>query len=328
MFLLSTNRIAIRFYVFAAIALVMPSVCIAESLKQQTLGWCSPAVANVEGDVNVICTNTEKSETDKRAPLLAIDRVSKLSSDDGSLALDIIISNSGTSNGWINKIGLIGLGASNAACNPNAIATFRYDASFKIDQGEVSGSIKAPNDDLAIGAKGVMTGHFEHEYCDGYFFATYPQTVKIPSNDKISYIIRFKSIELIIKDGYSKHLERDAKIPRLGMSINEEIKFQTMRHFFAKSEHKDMFSGKEFFGGAGPSYHLPMWKSWILVFYTDEGQILVARLEGSGFSYSPRLNGEPYPVLAVDELVEQGVDKELAKAIIMGKDNISPNKAN
>jgi hypothetical protein len=184
----------------------------------------------------------------------AIDRITRLVSSDGlasdifgvklddifGVKLDIVISNRTLKNIYISKFIILLIGANNNGCNPNPIATFKYDATLRISNMEINGSVTAPGDTDGL----PVSGDYVHSYCDGYLLASYNQTVPVTPNSKISYVLSLRELdakatdvdapkhggreyymcELLYNDSRRGKLLKDAKIKQKKKDFRREYK--------------------------------------------------------------------------------------------------------
>ncbi len=255
-------------------------------LEQFTKGQCSPAIAQVGGNVTVNCYLLSEAE---KEGVFVVDRVTKLvPSDDKekSASLDVVMSNMRAADVWIKRVTVVGLGSSNARCNPNPIATFRYKVSITAGQ-EVTAKVSSPEEKLALPVT-VKIGEFEHSYCDGYLFLSYDQSIKVPKREKLSYVLTVDSIQLELVDsavtvGFNENMTSrrdmdDKPIPRLGLSLSQVRDMGGV----ARS-----LTPRRLFEQGGPSYRAPLWGAWFVFLQLDDGTIVGGKT-GFGASQSDK----------------------------------------
>jgi hypothetical protein len=242
--------------------------------------------------------NQENELNLEHLPPISIERAVLLESDNKEFASDIILTNSLDKDIWVEKISILGLGTSNNICNPNPIATIKYNISLTIKDSLVIGNVKKEKESLSIPVKGYL----KHKYCDGVLMLNYFQTFKIPAHEKISYIPVFNKLRINVEDAVAESFKDTLSVPRLGISVKQ------------LNQHKKLLSRNEnslnYFTNTNPSYYAPLWSSIVIIFHLDDGQIIVKRI----------LNGEYASDMiedAVLKLQEMGFSEVDTRQILM-----------
>lgn len=218
----------------------------------------------------------------KRCPPVAVEISRILTCEEDSLSVEAVIANRRREDTWINRVTFLGLGTTNSVCNPNPIPTFRYELSLALTGTEICGETRAPGDTLGLPVK----GHLKHVYGDGYLVFSFEQVIKVPSKDRISYILTFRDVALDLTGAtppnfsfFGQANDADAPIPRLGLTTTQ---FSTL----AKASGPRRVPAREFFLGCsdrGPSYWGPSWSSLLLVFHSEDNQVFPSRFFANGF---------------------------------------------